>query len=290
MATERDLELLDDYLANRLKGEEKVSFEQRIQADPELRNEMQLQQHLVTGIRKARASELKTMLNNIPLSSIPQSGASAVAKFAMGGLIAGAVITGVYFLSKEEPEEKEPVTEQKIPVQADSNSEKISSAPEEPKPTQTETSTEEKKETAAVQSKTKKPAANKQTTSEVTQPQIEVFDPTDEAEGTGSHINQSESKPSNVGRAEPSIAVSVDKNHREFGFHYQFKDEKLFLYGPFESNLYEIMEFFSEEKRTIFLFYKDAYYLLKEDGSDIKPLKEITDPILVRKLQESRGK
>ncbi|HYG01090.1 MAG TPA: hypothetical protein VD927_01540 [Chryseosolibacter sp.] len=288
MATERDLELLDDYLGNRLKGEEKTSFEQRLQADPELQGEMQLQQHMISGIRNARAAELKAMLNNIPLSGISQGGASVAAKFAMGGLIAGAVITGVYFLSKEEPKEVAPATEKQIPATSDSNQDATSSIEEETKKEPETIATESKPIVA--RPKAKQPVKDSQATTEVTQPQIEVFDPTEEAEGTGSHVNQTESKPATTGKAEPSVTVSVDKSHRDFGFHYQFKDEKLFLYGPFERNLYEIMEFFSDEKRTIFLYYKDSYYLLKEDGSEIKPLKEIADPILLRKLNESRGK
>jgi hypothetical protein len=87
----------------------------------------------------------------------------------------------------------------------------------------------------------------------------------------------------------PSIAVDVDRDNRKYSFNYQFKDGKLVLYGPFERNLYEILEFFSDEKRTVFLYYKNNYYLLKEDNENVKELTVINDPALIKKLKEYRG-
>ena len=60
------------------------------------------------------------------------------------------------------------------------------------------------------------------------------------------------------------------------------------LYGPFEQNLYEIMEFIGEEKRTVFLYYQDNFYLLKDDTEKLKPLGVIHDQALIRKLKEYR--
>ena len=49
------------------------------------------------------------------------------------------------------------------------------------------------------------------------------------------------------------------------------------------------MEFFSDNKRTVFLFYKDSYYLLNEEDEKIKPLAPINDPTLIKKLKDYRG-
>ena len=83
--------------------------------------------------------------------------------------------------------------------------------------------------------------------------------------------------------------VETDTENRRYTFHYQFKDGKVFLYGPFQKNLYEIMEFFSDDKRTVFLFYKDNFYKLEERNNGVRPLTTISDPALIKKLKEYRN-
>jgi hypothetical protein len=61
------------------------------------------------------------------------------------------------------------------------------------------------------------------------------------------------------------------------------------LYGAFEKNLYEILEFFTGENRTIFLYYKNSYYLLKPNGGKVSPLVPVNDPALLKKLREHRN-
>jgi hypothetical protein len=85
------------------------------------------------------------------------------------------------------------------------------------------------------------------------------------------------------------LPVSIDKNNKKYSFHYQIRDGQIFLYGPFEKGLYEIMEFFSENKRTIFLFHQNNYYLLNDETEKVRPLAPITDPVLIKKLKEYRA-
>ena len=67
MATERDLELLDDYLSGKMDADASASFESRIKGDSELQKAHDFQSQLVSGIRQARINELKAMLNNAPV-------------------------------------------------------------------------------------------------------------------------------------------------------------------------------------------------------------------------------
>src|SRR6478752_7177506 len=96
MALEKDFELLDDYLSNRLSGEEKAAFEKKLEADPELKQELNVQQDFVEGIRKARIAELKSMLNNIPVAPA-QGGQSMLIKAGSWVAITGLIITATYF-------------------------------------------------------------------------------------------------------------------------------------------------------------------------------------------------
>jgi hypothetical protein len=278
MATERDFELLDDYIANRLKGSEKSAFENKLQADPDLQNEFSTQQNLVEGIKKARAAELKAMLQNVPIPAGPQGGTISVGvKAALTTVVAALVATGIYFYFQEkpviEPEKTEQVNEAGRPTTTEEQTT--------PEATESASAVTEDNESVndseAVPDKQSQPA---------TQPKIEVFDPSEENEETA--VAADESPRTSADNGGSAMAVEIDKQHKQYSFHYQFRDGKLFLYGPFEKNLYEIMEFISDEKTTMFLFYKNNYYLLKEDGDRIKPLAAISDPALIGKLKEYR--
>jgi hypothetical protein len=104
MASEKDFELLDQYVGNRLSTADKAAFEQKLAADADLKNELAFQQKIVDGLRKARASELKKMLNDIPMSSIPSEGNSMLTQIGIWVAAAGLVGTGLYFyLQSDEP-------------------------------------------------------------------------------------------------------------------------------------------------------------------------------------------
>src|SRR5688572_29250549 len=100
MAVEKDFELLDDYVSNRMSGDERSAFEQKLETDAELKQELKTQQDLVEGLRKARMLELKSMLNNIPVAPI-QGGQNLLVKAGSWVVITGLVITGVYFYFSE---------------------------------------------------------------------------------------------------------------------------------------------------------------------------------------------
>ncbi|HEX8039978.1 MAG TPA: hypothetical protein VF490_12545, partial [Chryseosolibacter sp.] len=119
------------------------------------------------------------------------------------------------------------------------------------------------------------------------QPVLDVFVPGAEEEPADE--NKKIVDPGSLRPAGSSLAVETDSKNSRYSFHYQFRDGKLFLYGPFEKNLYEIMEFFSDQKRTVFLYYKNHYYLLPEADSQVRPLTAIKDPALLKKLDESRS-
>jgi hypothetical protein len=291
MATERDFELLDDYLTNRLNAQDRSSFEQKLEADPDLKTEYRLQQRLVDGIQKARIAELKGMLNNIPVAPAGTSGTSVIGKFAIGTFVAGAVITGVYFYFNEKKETQTP-GEVHNTVQAPKDETPVQEQPAD-RVAQDETVVKnEGKSEQRVEPKSEPNAKAKEDTEVVAEKRpLEVFDPSTEAEGDKPLENAGEAASKEAKPSVNSMPVEVDRTNKKYTFHYQFKGDRLVLYGPFEKNLYEIMEFFSEDdKRTAFLYYKEGYYQLKEDATDkIRPLLPISDQTLIKKLKEYRS-
>lgn len=289
MAVERDLELLDDYLANRLDEKGRSAFEQKLNTDPNLKNEYELQHQFIDGIKKARIAQLKSMMNHVPVPSVQPNATALAGKVALWSLVViGIVGAGLYYFFNQKQEniktpetkiedtleQSQPVT-QPEPVKPQENAPVVSGAPSssEQKPVESPKAIKKQKATESLNTK---------------DPQIDVFDPSEETHETQPPKQGNEAIIPRLNNI-PSFEVSVDSENKKYNFHYQFKEGKLLLYGPFEKNLYEIMEFFSEDKRTIFLFYKDDYYLLKDGNEKLTPLHAIEDASLIKKLREYRN-
>lgn len=285
MASERDFELLDDYVGNRLSDADRVSFESRLQADPDLQRELKLQQGIVASLRKARAAELKAMLNNIPPSAIPTNTTRGLTW--AGVILAGVIALGLFFYLR--PSEKP--TSERLADSATVVPPKVDAPIETDAPPTTDQSA-----SAGDEKNTQKPDAKtpEEKTVESSEPpatpgsrELDVFEPEadDDSEVKAPEITTNDNV--SEGNAKTSDIVSeIVSDHRTYNFHYQFKGEKLVLYGSFDKNLYSILEFFSADKRTIFLEYKDSFYLLNPDGDKVKPLSPVSDPVLINKLKE----
>lgn len=292
MAAERDLELLDDYLANRMDETTRAAFEQKINADQELKGELDIQQQMISGIRKARIAELKGMLNNVPVPAGQTTGVAVGTKVALWVAVAGLIATGIYLYvdndaqeivvpgtetitpeTEEAPDSDENKTKENAPTEGAHEDSPVVSSQE---------SSSERKPIAP-------PKPGKKAVTPDSARKIEVYDPSTELEENNTdqvneQLNHSQES------LTPSIAVEIESENKKYNFHYQFKDGKLFLYGPFENDVYEIMEFFNEEKRTLFLYYNEHYYLLKDNSTSLKPLNAIQDADLLNKLKEYRNK
>jgi hypothetical protein len=279
MAVERDFELLDDYLANRMPVEERAAFEQKIATEPELVKELKLQQGVVESLRKTRMAELKNLLNNVP---VPPLGTSLVAKVTIGIAVSALVATTLYFTLSEEfgaHEAEAPTPTIETPV-----------TPPVEKPGQNEqpiADVEEKEESTKTEKKTTKKSRKKTQNPVVVEPKIEVFDPTAELEEAENGMDGDLLSEDEIATGKSTILVDIDSGSRRHTFHYTLKQDQLTLYGPFEHNLFEILEFFSEEKRTAFLYYKKSYYYIKE-ADKVTALVPVQDPALLNKLRKQR--
>jgi hypothetical protein len=288
MASERDFELLDDYIGNKLNSAEKKAFEDKLQGDTELQSEYKIQQNIVDTLRKARAAELKAMLKNIPTSSIPADYSSLVKWTSM----AGAALVGValyFYLKPETPSPASPASDTTAVVepQPSAPAVEVPVTPEvEDQPIQS-LSQDKPKDTGKVVER--KSAKGSIPTPAPKSPDLDVFDPSEESSATTKAPD--EILPSMEGTVSPKsdILAEIKSDDKNFSFHYQFADGKLVLYGPFDKNIYEILEFISDSKRTIFLFYKNNYYLLNQATEKVKPLTPVNDPVLLQKLKEHRG-
>jgi hypothetical protein len=293
MTSEKDLELLDQYVGNRMSAHDKAVFEKKLAADKELHTEYRLQQKIVEGVRKARATELKKMLNDIPVANLPTDGTPLLTQVGIWVIVAGLVGTGAYFYFAEDGTSTHTPLPPSAVVTPDTKPANTTPAEDSPEPAAQSTddiaATREQESASRPQVAVPKAETpvDEVKVQPVTPAPLDVFDPTEEmknTEGTNAVAEEGETGESTA----PSIVVETADDKR-YSFHYQFKNDKLYLYGSFEKNLYEIMEFFSDNKRTMFLFYKENYYLLNEDSEKVKALTPISDETLVKKLRDYRG-
>lgn len=278
-----NFELIDNYLTNRLNSQEREVFEQQMKSDPTLKADVEFQTSIVEGLKKARAAELKAMLNKVPVTSTPaQFSALKIAS----GLVGTAVLVSaiyLYFQSNNQPELPNPSS----PIE-DSINEK-EQAKEEIKTldklTQEEQSTESNK-TEANKEPSVKPTQKSTPSKNITKPKLDVVDPSEDL--TESTPTRESIEPSKPGFATPAMEVEIDSTNKKYSFHYQFVSGKVILFGSFDKSLYEILEIHGEAHST-FLFYKDNYFTLDESKNEVTPLVVIKDKSLIKKLKEYRN-
>jgi len=281
MALEKDLELMDDYLSERMDSNQKATFEERIKKEPALSEEFKIQQSLVNGIKQARIAELKSMLNSIPVTSMPPSQTVLFTK--IGGWIIGAglVATATYFyVTSNESEPVKPVQKEQEKIEPVQETTAVKVTPSQV-PAEAPA---EKKEIPVI---TEEPSVK--VTDPAVKPSIQAYDPSSEESEAIQKYEQEQLNLISNAFVTSSMEVETNKADKKYNFHYVFKDDKLVLYGAFEKNLYEILEFISENKKTVALYYKTNYYLLDVSKSVPTKLTPIKNKELLRKLQEHRN-
>ncbi len=282
-----NIELIDDYLTNRLNGEDKVAFEAQLSSDPSLKADVELQKQIIESVKNARAAELKSMLSQVQIpAGNSASFTTPVMRMAASIIGAGLMIAAVsyYFTVNKD-------SAPKMTTSLEDSLKKVS--PEEFEPLEEPTNPEPTKaEPVDVDEKSKlddkKAEENPIVKNKPAQPKFDLANPSNEIVDNNKGAILSEKEGANKPAITPSqIAVEIEASNKKYTFHYQFNEGKLLLYGSFDKSLYEILEL-NGEKHSVFLFYKDNYYSLDENVNTITKLEPIKNEVLVNKLKEYR--
>jgi hypothetical protein len=280
-----NFEQIDDYLANRLTGKDREEFESQLSHDPSLKTEVDLQRQIIEGIKQARAAELKTMLSKVAVSGGGAQIEFTVMRIAAGILLAGVVSAAAYYYFR--PGDFPPIENAATDVSRGDKSKDNSKNPE-IKKTEAE-QTDETKKTDDRKDEIKKPAAEQEQATPAQKPVLELADPSSDLESVERTDNE---LPLDKGKSDirPSqVQVEMDSSNKRYDFHYQFAGSKLMLYGSFNRSLYEVLEV-NSGNHSLFLFYKNDFYLLDESQENITKLTSIKDPTLLKKLREYRSR
>lgn len=274
MADERDFELLDDYLTNRLSERDRSAFEQKLQADPDLQHEYALQKRLIKGIKDARVAELKGMLNKVPVSG--NAGNSIATKILVGSVIAVIVAaTGYWYLTSREEIIDQPATlsqqpaeRERAPIEAPSP---VVTPQQEPSVSAERPAAEPEKNQTSAGTEHSKPSLARRP------------DPLQSPAGTPGADG---SRRGDIRRS--SLVVETVENS-EYSFHYQISGSTLKLYGPFEQEPYSVLDYDHNGSRQSALRYKDDFYLLESDANEVRRLEPVTDAAVLEMLQTHRA-
>ena len=305
MSTNKNyFDLIDSYLNGEMTNHEAIEFESQLQKDPLLENEFQLQKDIVNSIRAFRQAELKATLNTV---DVGVGGTFTVLKVAAGIGVIALLGLGVYYFSgnlnknqldgasknssliveKEEAEETTPKTETNDLVEEVND--QIAKVADDEEKTIVKTEEPIKQEAQISNSKDIVTASEEVVKSE--QPEIklpEVVEAFDKEEGQISeNIKVPENKLNKVTETYLPKTEVVEMDHRKYSFHYQFYNNKLYLYGEFD-NKYEILELNTPAGISIYMFYKDNFYELEQNQEKITPLNAIQNSTLMRDLKTIR--
>ena len=282
-----NLDLISAYLEDRMSAEERQNFEAALSNDPELNREFEFQKDIVEGIKYARRSELKAMMDNVPVGGgAGMGGTISFGKLATGIAIVGGISLGAYyfFAGEEQIEKPEPTTTESISVEPeeefiDAEEERVT---EEPVKEEINEVAKTENKPAVTKDVTEDPKEEVQSAPDIKTPSSPVFE-TPDADSLEAPPNKL------VEKAENNVAtmdVEIDKTNKKYDFHYQIKDGKLHLYGDFDKALYEILEFTSQEEKSLFLYYNERFYPLDKDQEKITALQPVNESSLVEKLKK----
>ena len=288
-------------------------FESQLHTDPVLNSEFELQQDIVNSVKDFRKSQLKARLDQVPVSVSPTGivGVKTAALIVLTGIIG----LGTYlFLDQQSAEtspeaitelvaEETPSLEVQPPANDTQTAEDLTSLSEEAttaEDTNTETVTDEvitpAEQLPAPQTTTSAKAnvekAKEVTKEEVSTPTVnspEIFDPSieDNTEET-LEIPTPELGETEVAES-PVLAVETSTEDNGQLFHYQYYSGKLYLYGDFTDNPYEIIELNSASGKKLFMFYNDNYYRIFDNQVDLTPLQAVQESGHHQRIEHNQG-
>jgi hypothetical protein len=276
-------EIIDSYLTGRMNDAERADFEQKLNADPNLKSEFAFEKTVIDGIQKARAAQLKAMLMQVPITSATIGSGTTTAsllKIASAVLITGAIGTGVYMFAtdSDEPAMQAAQSEQIIQPEITPPGPEPEAAPAE-EPEQDARPEQNKPEV-----RREKPGDS----APVAKPRLDIVDPSNETQPDVA-VEVPKSEQPDITIRESELEVEVGNTYsKKYSFHYQFRNGKLLLYGPFDKSLYEILEIHHGDSQSTFLYYKDLYYMLDRQKKQVTPLTAIENETLIQKLTDFR--
>jgi len=299
MSKEINIEQIDLYLTDQLSAGERSQFEELIQQDPLLKEELRFQEEIIQSVKTNRAAQLKARLDNIQLPG-PGIGEGAVGSLKVAGPILAIAAAGLgtyFYLQEPAVPETTPPTEQitqiteevKNPVM-DQQIESMPITEGQKEAVETVPVPEAKEPVAKTAGEivAQEPEVAPEAPSERVQPNLIDISGDDDL-GNAEEMVDLPTLPVEAEELNEVLEMSVKKiKDGKHNFHYQNYNDKLYLYGDFHNVPYEILDLAGAESRKLYLYYQDKFYRIKPDQTEISALEVIADQDLVNELAALR--
>ncbi|WP_375578092.1 hypothetical protein ABWH96_13720 [Marivirga tractuosa] len=284
--------LIEAYFEGNISPADKAMLDAKINSDPLVKAEFDLQQNIVTGISNARKLELKSRLASIDLPTHTGFLTGSAVKW-LAGTVAGVTIFGsvLYWslisfdnnikpvdislndeivfnhpslISFPELAEKEMV----VKVEKDLNTNSAKTIKEEN--TKLEVAENETDATAKVQ-----PQALMSYEDDI------LFT----NQNNDEELENLESREVAHNRADKTEIEFLDAIEDKGNFHYRYFNSKLYLYGDFDEMPYQIIELNDKGKKQLFLSHNDEVYSIKDNTTEVTELRKIQNEMLKMEIQ-----
>jgi len=290
---EQYIEQIEAYLKGELNPEASSVLEIEISKNPILKNELDIQNSIVEVLRKNRKAELKQRLNSIDV----KSGSQTWWKYAA---VAGLVTTfgaWMYFNNSAQIQENDTQVakaKEVAPLNQEVEDNTVMLAPKENK--STDIAVKEKLAEKNVKANTASESRSTKSKEKKSKDQLPSLPTLQMPEGSNEHepINKDLDAPKQSLTNTPHISTSLagvevvrSKKHK---FHYRYFDAKLFLYGNFDSDTYDILELNTSKGQSLYLKYENNYFSLEQNRTEISKLEMVKDRQILKDLEEIQNK
>ncbi len=288
-------EKIEAYLSGKLNAADKLALEEGMTKDPLLKNEVELQNDIIESLKNSRKIQLKNRLNSIDMSTGTSTGVSSAVKIAASFITVGIVGAGIYYFSilSTTKDNVTVVLNENVQVpQLQNNDSNSNQSSEVVTLTKEQVEALDKnvsqKSTSVKASKnsTNTKNTNQEITAQANVPNGVIDDTESDRINRDLTINIPDGTigETNVGKAE-NVDVDVDdKNKKDFS--YKYYSNKLFLYGDFNEQPYNLFEVNSSKSKHLYLFFDGKYYELKSNQTKLTRLKEVKDPSVLKHLNK----
>ncbi len=284
--------LIEAYFDGTIKPTDKTMLEHKVQKDPLLKAEFDLQKSIVEGLEQTRKFQLKQRLNAIDVS-VPAPGliSSTTVKWIGSSLVVASLLTALYFW----PFSSTSI----IPLNLTSNDAVNWGANEEAIMPKNKLATSQNMPATALFVKpTVVPDKDLASTSNITNKALpSVSDlkaevkPQSLVSFEDEKLFKAENEKLNSLNARSITAPAIAETEiallapiAEQKYHYKYFNNKLFLYGNFDEQPYEIVELNNKGNRQLFLSYKEYIYIIEENVTEIDQLSTLKDKMLIKEL------
>lgn len=284
--------LIEAYFDGSINPNDRLMLENKIKTDPLLKAEFDLQKNIVSGITNARKQALKNRLAAIDVGSGVSLFTGHGAKWLAATFTAVTIFGSILYWSMYTNDLIKPIDlsvddkiefDQNSIVNVPTASSFVSnkSSDDNQKSIEPIVTIKVKREVESV----KKDIIDSKTA--IVKPQSllsfednEIFAADDEKDIKNASTIKIEN--SDVSKTEIELLENIEDAEQ---YHYRYFNSKLYLYGDFKKQPYEIIELNNKGKKQLFLSYSDHIYIIEDNVLEITALEKLEDEMLEMEIR-----